>query len=151
MGACKVAAARPSGILALLLYDRNVTASGSNIFAMLSMSSLTLFTNIQLGLFLRDLFSRLSSLTRVFTLLGKSHKYVEDLDKFYPILFSLLWRSSKVVTVCTSLLGLMPSVTEDALTIFTIAERISGWSTSIRSLPGSIQLNNLSDFSAVGS
>lgn len=154
MDVFKLAAARPSGILALLFFHRNVATSGPNILVMVNISSMMLFANIWLGFSLHKLFSSLSSLSgavfaccfpsRVFLVFGNSCKYVRDCDQLYPIPFSSPWRSSRVVTVCNSSLCLLSSVAEDVLAIFTIVERISGWSNSICGLSVSVWLNNLS-------
>ena len=130
MGA-RMAAARPSGILALSLFDRNVTASDPNIFFGDKNVIHDAFCKHSIRILFCKLLSSLSSLTGtvfkycfpscVFPLLGNSSKYVTDFDNLYSTFFSSLWRLSRVVTVCNSSLYLLLSVADDALMIFIIA------------------------------
>ena len=100
MGA-RMAAARPSGILALSLFDRNVTASDPNIFFGDKNVIDDAFCKHSIRILFCKLLSSLSSLTGtvfkycfpscVFPLLGNSSKYVTDFDNLYSTFFSSLW------------------------------------------------------------
>ena len=84
----------------------------------------------------------------MFPLLGRSRRYVADLESENLRFFNSECKSSKVVTVRRHSILRRSSVAELASSILTIVESNSGWSYSIRGLPCSFLLNDLNNDAA---
>ena len=143
IGTWKVAVSRLSATRALSSIDMNVIGSGPSKIQASIMSSINDFPIILSLFFYLRLLSERNSLTGTIShFLGKNHKYKVDRFILNPIFLSSACKSSIVFTERVSV-RLRSSVTVEACTMLTFADRRSGCSLLILGWPVACQLHGL--------